>query len=287
LDSKRRIWKGLGITLGIVAVAASAFLAGRAGASGIPSAEALRYSGILFNADGTSPLMGSHNVQVTFWDSQSEASGRVCETTSTEQQLKAGRFSVVLPNECVSAVTNNPDLWVEVLVDGMSLGRVKISAVPYAIEAANASGAVGALAQQLVPAGAVMAFDLASCPSGWTELTQARGRVIVGAGPGLTRGTAVGANSLTLSTAQLPAHTHTGTTGSGNPMKYRIVGVLGQSTFNNHSPGWASTSMFTDFTDTNYPMSLHTHDFTTDATGSGAAIDNRQESLPLLYCKKN
>jgi len=31
-----------------------------------------------------------------------------------------------------------------------------------------------------IPTGAVMAFNLASCPSGWTELTSARGRYIVG-----------------------------------------------------------------------------------------------------------
>jgi hypothetical protein len=31
-----------------------------------------------------------------------------------------------------------------------------------------------------VPSGAVMFFDLASCPSGWSELSDARGRVLVG-----------------------------------------------------------------------------------------------------------
>ena len=32
----------------------------------------------------------------------------------------------------------------------------------------------------LLPAGAVSFFDLASCPSGWSELTAARGRYLVG-----------------------------------------------------------------------------------------------------------
>jgi len=38
--------------------------------------------------------------------------------------------------------------------------------------------AIGAMAE--VPQGAVMPFNLASCPSGWTEVTDAQGRAIVG-----------------------------------------------------------------------------------------------------------
>jgi hypothetical protein len=287
LDSRRKLWRGLGLTLGLVGLTASAFLAGRAEATGIPDSEVLRYSGTLLQADGASALSGRHNIQVTFWDSAAKTSGRACQTDSTEQELDQGRFSVVLPPDCADAVAANPNLWVEVLVDGGSLGRSKIAAVPYAIEAAGASRAVGALAQQIVPAGAVMAFDLPSCPAGWSELTQARGRVLIGLTSGLTRGTAVGANSLTLSTAQLPAHSHTGTTGPGKRMKYRIVGTTGTARNRDHASGWSSTSMWLDYDDDIYPMSAHTHDFTTDATGSGAAVDNRQESLPLLYCKKS
>ncbi len=40
-----------------------------------------------------------------------------------------------------------------------------------------------------VPAGAVMAFDLTSCPAGWSEYTQARGRFLRGIDP--SGGTAV------------------------------------------------------------------------------------------------
>jgi len=38
--------------------------------------------------------------------------------------------------------------------------------------------AIGAIAE--VPQGAVMSFNLSSCPSGWTEVTAAQGRAIVG-----------------------------------------------------------------------------------------------------------
>lgn len=55
----------------------------------------------------------------------------------------------------------------------------------------NTSGKVKEGGNVLVPAGAVMFFDLASCPSGWTELTGARGRYLVGLpSGGLLAGTA-------------------------------------------------------------------------------------------------
>ena len=49
----------------------------------------------------------------------------------------------------------------------------------------DVNGAVSATAFQIsgvnvVPAGAIIAFDLASCPSGWTEYTAARGRFLRG-----------------------------------------------------------------------------------------------------------
>lgn len=34
------------------------------------------------------------------------------------------------------------------------------------------------------PSGAVMAFNLASCPTGWSEYTAGQGRAIIGAGAG-------------------------------------------------------------------------------------------------------
>ncbi len=44
-----------------------------------------------------------------------------------------------------------------------------------------------------VPSGAVMMFDLSACPAGWTELTEARGRALVGRPAGGTGGGSVGA----------------------------------------------------------------------------------------------
>jgi len=79
----------------------------------------------------------------------------------------------------------------------------------------------------VIPSGAVMFFNLASCPSGWSALTAAQGRYIVGLPSG---GTLVGTVGTAMTDKQNITHTHTftpagsvsstfsgsgGTTGSG------------------------------------------------------------------------
>ncbi|MEP3678040.1 MAG: hypothetical protein ABJN21_04010 [Paracoccaceae bacterium] len=79
-----------------------------------------------------------------------------------------------------------------------------------AVEAANQAK----LALRVgTPKGAVLAFNLDSCPDGWVEFTPARGRTIIGAGQGdglrnRELGQQGGAETHTLTAAQIPAHTH-------------------------------------------------------------------------------
>lgn len=277
---------GLAVLSG-AALVTIGFMAGRARAGGAPTAAALTYSGSLNDAAGN-PLSGKHNMEIELFDAAKDGNP-LCDTKAAALELVNGRFSMTLEEKCTTAVKGTPNAWAEVFVDGKSTGRTKLAAVPFALEATHATSAdsaSGALAQQIVPAGAVMAFDLAACPAGWAELTTARGRTVIGVTGGLTRGTAVGSNSVALSVAQLPAHTHSGTTGGGNPLTYRVVHQVGTSSAGNHVVGWAGGA-FGEFTDSNYAGGAHTHSFTTDASGEGKEIDNRQDSLPLLYCKKS
>jgi hypothetical protein len=70
-----------------------------------------------------------------------------------------------------------------------------------------------------VPSGAVMFFNLASCPSGWTELTTARGRYVVGLpASGSLAGTAGTALS-NLENRAVGQHTH-GITDPGHAHTY-------------------------------------------------------------------
>jgi hypothetical protein len=83
-----------------------------------------------------------------------------------------------MPAQCVTAMKGNKDAHVEVVVDGKSLGRSRVGAVPFAVEAARASDATGALAARLAelerPRVSAFTFQTAvvTIPSGgtWTDV---------------------------------------------------------------------------------------------------------------------
>lgn len=121
------------------------------------------------------------------------------------------------------------------------------------------------------PSGAVMAFNLAACPTGWTELVSARGKTIVGLNPGDasfdTRGETGGEKTHTLTINEMPAHSHTTTvtkgayhTGSPN-----FVGKVGHGNLNaNIADSFVSTS-----------------------AGGSQPHNNLQPYISFIYCQKN
>ena len=136
----RRILKVIALVTAGAVVIGAAFAAGRAWAAGIPGIGALSYSGTLQDTNGT-PLTGSRNIQVNLWGTATGGTTPLCQTASTAISLKAGRFAITLPDACTATVKGNPNTWIEVLVEGASLGRTKIGAVPYAVEAGHATSA--------------------------------------------------------------------------------------------------------------------------------------------------
>lgn len=132
----------------LIAVAASAgtLLAMRARAAGIPEKDALTYTGYLEDADGNA-LGGKHSISVRFVASAT-ATKALCTGDAPDLELVAGRFQVALP-DCAEVVKANPELFVDVQVDGAWLGATKLGAVPYAIEAGRASSSAGVLEERL------------------------------------------------------------------------------------------------------------------------------------------
>jgi hypothetical protein len=126
----------------VFAVGAAAYFISHARADGIPSTNAMTYGGTLTDLNGT-PLTGPQNLQVTFWDAGT-AGNQKCTVGPTATPLVAGNFQLALPDACTAAVHASPDLWVELFVNGASLGRTKLGAVPFAVEAAHASTATNA-----------------------------------------------------------------------------------------------------------------------------------------------
>ncbi len=141
-----------------------------------------------------------------------------------------------------------------------------------------------------IPSGAVMAFNLAGCPSGWSTYTPAKDRVIVGSGSSYSRGATGGASTHTLTVAQMPSHTHsvTGTAASAGIHTHDFAGHpagtnLGYIKWNalSRSAVWYSGSISSS--------GAHTHSVTgtAAATGGGAPHNNMQPYIALLYCQKN
>jgi hypothetical protein len=123
-----------------------AYRIGRARADGVPMVNPLYYGGML--DDGGRPIEGARNVTVRLWDAAT-AGTTVCTTNAAGTAFSGGRFRVALDNACVGAVRANPELWSELQVDSTTFPRSKLGAVPYALEAGRASGAVGALEARL------------------------------------------------------------------------------------------------------------------------------------------
>jgi hypothetical protein len=129
--------------LALASLVVVAFRLGRASAEGAPATQALTYSGTLSDSDGN-PLTGPSNITLALWASETDTQDPLCLVTNENTDLVLGRFAIPLPDDCAARVHEDPGIWVEVSVDGASLGRVKVGAVPYALEATHAARATSA-----------------------------------------------------------------------------------------------------------------------------------------------
>ncbi|MDR1114097.1 MAG: hypothetical protein LBL50_03295 [Candidatus Margulisbacteria bacterium] len=116
-----------------------------------------------------------------------------------------------------------------------------------------------------------------------------------------------GADSVTLKTENLPAHTHSGTTDSdgshGHKLKFRHAGGSYASTMtrtgqlNNQAASYLSgcdsqgqylwdSADYTSVSSVSTDNSTHKHGFTTDNTGSGTAFDIKPAYYTVIYIMK-
>lgn len=118
------------------------------------------------------------------------------------------------------------------------------------------------------------------------------GKFVVGAGAsGYDPGTTGGAASVTLTSAQMPSHSHTGTTGIDtsahqHPMTHgghfpgssftaaagADLGLAAWNSSGTNSPTW-----------TGDPDASHVHGFTTGTAGSGGSHENRPPFIAIYY----
>jgi hypothetical protein len=108
-------------------------------AMGVPAAKPFYYSGTI--EESGQLVDGMRDFTLRLWSDSMSTDGMFlkCTTIVTGAQVTRGRFRIPLDDTCTAPVHANPDLWVEVLVGNNALGRRKMGAVPYALEADTAS----------------------------------------------------------------------------------------------------------------------------------------------------
>lgn len=150
-------------------VGAALYLTSPAMADGIPEDTPLTYAGVL--EDDGQPVNGTRNFRLTVYDdaNSTEFDDLKCSTQASDIEVTDGNFRVPLSNSCVQAVRNNSNLWIEVEVDGQVVGRTKMGAVPYAVEAQRAASLTDSARDSLVPPGTVVAYagPESTIPEGW------------------------------------------------------------------------------------------------------------------------
>lgn len=135
------------VTMGLAVLAAVGLGYGlrAARADGVPST--MTYTGTLEDPTGK-PVSGPKKIGLTFYDAATQGT-EVCKITPATVDVANGRFDVPVTQVCVDKMKANPNLWVEVGVEGESLGRAALGAVPYAVEAGAASEAKGSIDARL------------------------------------------------------------------------------------------------------------------------------------------
>lgn len=135
----RLLTAGTAVGLAVLAAAGIGYRVGGARAEGVPATQPLTYTGML--EESGIPVTGERFIFVSLWKdaASTDAASRACNTVTTSKTaVAAGWFTVDLDPTCTAAVNANPDLWVEVLVEGQPLPRTKLKAVPYALQAGHA-----------------------------------------------------------------------------------------------------------------------------------------------------
>ena len=178
---------------------------------------------------------------------------------------------------------------------------------------AFSQSAIAAAVQSELPAGVITMWSGASTaiPVGWwlcdgTNTTpDLRGRFIIGASGTYSVAASGGSENVTLTTAEMPAHSHTGTAaGNGSHSHY----VMNQDSVNPTTTGVILTTNYMSKTGSqattasNYvlggsatvansglssPTGTHTHSVTTDSQGDGLAISILPPYYALCYIMKH
>ena len=129
-------------------------------------------------------------------------------------------------------------------------------------------------------------------PTGWVLCDGANGtpdlrnRFIVGAGTDYTVGNTGGSDNVALTTAQMPSHTHTGSTAKAGSHTHTIR--VGEYSYESVLKITAPTGK-DEYRNKDVPTNSageHTHTLTINSAGSGESHENRPPYYALAYIMK-
>lgn len=222
------------------------------------------------SASAGPPSNGSYAAGTTVTTTSAPATTSTTTTTTTTTTIPTGSTAPVGALVWYSGSTA-PSGWVK--ADGAAFSRTSYSAAFTAMSTTYGSG------------------------DGSTtfNVPDATGRALVGKDSTQsefdTLGETGGSSSVTLTTANLPAHDHSFSVSvAANTSEYattsfmRLVGVSGTSSYFNHMPGYAGGG-YADYGDTQFPQHCHpwsaSASSTTSSTGSSGAHNNLQPYIAL------
>jgi len=210
----------------IVAFLLGSFMVGITLAQSVPTV--LNYQGQLTsNSPAQDPISGNLQMEFGIYGSAGGADILWSESWPVVD-VNEGIFSVLLGSSGTPippSVFDGTTRYLEVIVNGETMDpRTPIGSVAYADEAERLGGLMAADIQELtISTGAIEFFDLTECPPGWSEYTEASGRLLVGLQSGGMQGGSVGsplgnledrthahsAGPFGLTTSTIEDHTHT------------------------------------------------------------------------------
>lgn len=151
---------------------------------------------------------------------------------------------------------------------------------------------LNALAGSNVPVGGIIMYEgaFSAIPANWAlcdgnnSTPNLADKFITGTTAEIALGVTGGSNNTTLTTTQLPAHTHTASTNSTGAHTHTAPFADSGNLVSMPAPG--DPSVVLDGTTNTSSSGAHAHTVTVDSSGSGTAYDSRPAYYKLAYIKR-